>query len=51
MVMWGGVTPEAVFGPVLRKYTNLGFLETEEDHIRLTRPGIHVSNQIMCSFL
>ena len=46
-----GVTPETIFGPVLRKYTDLGFLETEEDHIRLTRPGIHVSNQIMCSFL
>ena len=46
-----GTAPEEVYGPVLRKYTDLGFLEMTEDHIRLTRSGIHVSNVIMSEFL
>ena len=46
-----GRTPEQVYGPTIRKYTDLGFLETTDDHIRLTRPGIHVSNVIMSEFL
>ncbi len=46
-----GRTPEQVYGKVIRKYTDLGFLETTDDHIRLTRPGIHVSNVIMSEFL
>ena len=45
------ITPEEVYGPVLRKYTDLGFLETTEDYIRLSRSGIHVSNVIMSEFL
>ena len=45
------MTPEEVYGPVLRKYTDLGFLETTEDYIRLSRSGIHVSNVIMSEFL
>ena len=46
-----GKTPEQVFGPVINKYINLGFLEKVDGCIRLTRPGIHVSNVIMSDFV
>ena len=40
-----------VYGTVLHKYMKLGLLEESEGRIRLTRPGIHVSNTIMADFL
>ncbi len=42
---------EEVYGPVLKKYLNMSLLEEKDGWIRLTRPGIHVSNTIMSDFL
>lgn len=40
-----------VYGDVLRKYAEGGFLECNEDYIRLTEKGIDVSNVIFSDFL
>ncbi|MBU5481043.1 radical SAM family heme chaperone HemW [Blautia sp. MSJ-19] len=42
---------ENIYGPVLQKYKEIGFLEKSGDHWRFTRKGIHVSNHILAEFL
>ena len=42
---------EQIYGEVLEKYENMGFLEKKEEFWRLTRKGIHVSNHILADFL
>ena len=46
-----GRSVEEVYGPVLEKYSRMGFLKMEGDRIALTRAGISVSNPIMADFL
>ncbi len=40
-----------VYGDVLRKYTESGFMECSEEYIRLTEKGIDVSNYIFSDFI
>lgn len=40
-----------VYGPVLKRYLDLGLLVQKDDRITLTRNGISVSNQILADFL
>ena len=40
-----------VYGDILQKYEETGFMEHIETKWRLTRKGIHVSNHIMADFL
>ena len=40
-----------VYGPVLNKYIDQGFMGTEGDRIFLTDAGIDVSNVILADFL
>lgn len=40
-----------IYGTVLEKYRIMGFLEHTGDRWYFTRPGIHVSNQILADFL
>ncbi|MBQ8166319.1 MAG: hypothetical protein IJZ96_04690, partial [Lachnospiraceae bacterium] len=40
-----------VYGPVLRKYIDSGYMATYEDRIFLTDIGIDVSNVILADFL
>lgn len=42
---------EEVYGEVIQKFVDMGFLEKEEDNIRFTKQGIDVSNSILCEFL
>lgn len=42
---------ETVYGKVLNKYKDMGFLEKEGCMWRFSRKGIHVSNQILADFL
>ena len=46
-----GETPENIYGPVLQKYKETGFLEYTGTGWRFTRKGIHVSNHILAEFL
>lgn len=46
-----GVPMEQIYGEVLEKYENMGFLEKKGEFWRLTRKGIHVSNHILADFL
>ena len=46
-----GIPMEQIYGEVLEKYKNMGFLEKKEDFWRFTRKGIHVSNHILADFL
>ena len=46
-----GCSMDRVYGPVLRKYLQNGFLIEEKDRIRLSRRGIHVSNTILSDFI
>ena len=46
-----GCPVEKIYGEVLDRYMAMGMLQEKEDRIFLTRPGIHVSNQIMAEFL
>ena len=46
-----GCPVEKIYGEVLDRYMAMGMLPEKEDRIFLTRPGIHVSNQIMAEFL
>lgn len=40
-----------IYGPVLKKYKETGFLEKDGTNWRFTRKGIHVSNHILADFL
>ena len=40
-----------VYGDILQKYEEIGFMEHIETKWRLTRKGIHVSNHILADFL
>lgn len=40
-----------IYGPVIRKYTESGFLMEEQGRLYLTRKGISVSNPILADFL
>lgn len=40
-----------IYGNILEKYKNMGFLEYRAGFWRFTRAGIHVSNQILADFL
>ncbi|MDO5134856.1 MAG: radical SAM family heme chaperone HemW [Eubacteriales bacterium] len=40
-----------IYGPVVKKYSEMGLLLREGDRLFLSREGIHVSNQIMADFL
>ena len=40
-----------VYGDILQKYEETGFVEHIETKWRLTRKGIHVSNHILADFL
>ena len=40
-----------VYGKVLKKYEKMGFLQSEKGKWCFSRPGIHVSNQILADFL
>lgn len=42
---------ENIYGPVLQKYKETGFLEKVGANWRFTRKGIHVSNHILAEFL
>ena len=42
---------EHVYGPILQKYKETGFLEKVGVNWRFTRKGIHVSNHILAEFL
>ena len=46
-----GVPMEQIYGEVLEKYENMGFLEKKGEFWRRTRKGIHVSNHILADFL
>ena len=46
-----GCPVEKIYGEGLDRYMAMGMLQEKEDRIFLTRPGIHVSNQIMAEFL
>ena len=46
-----GVPVEKIYGQVLEKYREMGFLEKKGCFWRFTRQGIHVSNQILADFL
>ena len=46
-----GETLDSVYGPVLKKYRDMGFLENEGRMWRFSRPGIHVSNSILAEFI
>ncbi len=46
-----GCPVEDIYGSVIEKYKAMGMLEEKKDRIFLSRPGIHVSNQIMSEFL
>ena len=46
-----GIPMAQIYGEVLEKYKNMGFLEKKEDFWRFTRKGIHVSNHILADFL
>ena len=45
-----GSSVDAVYGPVLKKYCELGLLKTGE-RIALTKKGLDLSNTVMCEFL
>lgn len=40
-----------VYGNILEKYLNTGFMEKNKDRWKFTRKGIHVSNRILVDFL
>ena len=40
-----------VYGPVINKYVDDGFLKLEEDRVALTDAGIDISNIILSEFL
>lgn len=40
-----------VYGEILEKYANTGFMEYSDGRWRFTRKGIHVSNRILADFL
>ena len=40
-----------IYGDILQKYEETGFMEHIETKWRLTRKGIHVSNHILADFL
>lgn len=44
------VEADELFGKEIKKLTAGGFLEDDGKYIRLTRPGISVSNSVMCEF-
>lgn len=46
-----GVTVDAVYGAVIRKYQAAGLLMRENGRIFLTRKGISLSNMVMADFL
>lgn len=41
----------AVYGNIIEKYSNMGFLEAQGDKLKFTREGISVSNPILADFL
>ena len=42
---------DEVYGKILNKYTDMGFMEQEQGWWRFSRKGIHVSNRILAEFL
>lgn len=46
-----GVPLSQIYGKVLHKYEQMGFLEQKDGWWRFTRRGIHVSNVILAEFL
>ncbi len=46
-----GRSMESVYGPVLKRYLELGMLERKEGNVFLTDAGIDVSNAVMADFL
>ena len=46
-----GKTIEEIYGAVIQKYVGFGFLEWNQEYLRLTRSGISVSNQILADFI
>jgi putative oxygen-independent coproporphyrinogen III oxidase len=40
-----------VYGPVINKYMNEGFMDSDSDRVRLTDKGIDVSNIILADFI
>ncbi len=46
-----GKTLDNVYGDVIKRYVDLGFLVWRENNLHLTRAGISVSNQIFADFL
>ncbi|MCI0412421.1 radical SAM family heme chaperone HemW [bacterium] len=42
-------TPQSLFGPALDEYLSGGFLEITQNHLRLTRKGMLLSNEILSS--
>lgn len=45
-----GMEAEELFGNVIKKFTDGGFMEKKDGFIRLTHKGTAVSNTIMCEF-
>ena len=46
-----GVLPEDVFGSIIKKYTNIGFMDSTAGHIVLKPNAYYVSNAILCDFM
>ncbi|KXG75857.1 radical SAM family heme chaperone HemW [Thermotalea metallivorans] len=46
-----GVSPTDIYQKTIEKFVEQGLLEVDQNHIRLTRRGIDVSNQVFTEFL
>ena len=42
---------DAIFGDVIRRFTDCGLLESEGDNVRFTQEGIYVSNTVLCELM
>ena len=46
-----GITVREIYGEVIDRYSSMGFLQVEDDFLKLTDAGINVSNRIFEDFL
>ena len=46
-----GCAMDSIYGSILEKYRNEGFLQKRQEFWSLTEKGIHVSNYILADFL